>query len=163
MPQPPTTPVQARELVRTVPFCAQKTYAGPAGVAPLILAPAGAIAVQWDVAAGITDASQLLLGDYPGAGGAAVPLPHATGPFLDAAVYSTAVTAGEAALLTVEYAIDRGCAFHLVTPGTAVPDLTFVNISGLRITGRFVRVTLTNPATNTHNLTVEFGVYIRST
>jgi hypothetical protein len=157
MPQPPTMPVQARELVRAVPFCAQQTFAG------LVLVPGAAQVVEWDVAAGITDAGQLLAGAYPGIGGANTPLPHATGPFLDAAVFSTATAAGEAGLLTVEYAIDRGCVFHLVTPGTAVPDLTFVNISGLRITGRFIRVTLSNPAANTNNLTAEFGVYVRST
>lgn len=157
MPQPPTTPVQARELVRSVPFCAQRTFAG------LVLAPGDAQVVEWDVAQGITDVGQLLTGAYPGIGGAAAPLPHATGPLLDAAVFSTATAVGEAGLLTVEYAIDQGCTFHLVTPGTAVPDLTFVNISGLRITGRFVRVSLSNPAANTDTLTVEFGVYVRST
>ena len=162
MPQPPTTPVQARELVRSVPFCAQSTHAGAAGLAPTIIHRNDGLAVEWDVAAGITDANQLLGGNYPGLAGAVTPLPHATGPFLDAAVFSTATVAGEAGLLTVEYAIDRGCVFHLVTPGTAVPDLTFVNISGLRITGRFVRVTLYNPAANTNDLTVEFGVYVRS-
>jgi hypothetical protein len=157
MPQPPTTPVQARELVRAVPFCAQRTYAG------LVIQPSGSVTVEWDVAAGITDVGQLLTGAYPGAGGAAVPLPHATGPWLDAAVYSTAATAGDPGLLTVEYAIDRGCAYRLVTPGTAVPDLTFVNISGLRITGRFVRVTFSNPTpTALHTLTIELGVYVRS-
>jgi len=158
MPQPPTTPVQARELIRAVPFCAQRTFAA------LVLQPNGApgdrVAVQWDVASGRTDAGQLLAGAFPdGSAG----IPQATGPFLDAAVFSTATTPGDPALLTVEYAIDRGCAYHLVTPGTAVPDLTFVNISGLRITGRFVRVTLINQtATALHTLTVEFGVYVRS-
>jgi hypothetical protein len=156
MPQPPITPVQARELTRVVPFCAQRTFAA------LRIAPAGVCQVQWDVADGITDVSQLLTGNYPGAGGVTVPLPHATGPFLDAAVFSVPDAAGEAGLLTVEYSIDRGCAFHLVTPGTAVPASTFVNISGLRITGRFVRVTMANPAANTDDLVVEFGVYVRS-
>jgi hypothetical protein len=158
MPQPPTTPVQARGLIRSVPFCAQITYAN------LTIAPGGSRPVEFDVAAGITDVNQLLTGAYPSVGG--VPIAHATGPFLDAAVFSTANTAGDAGLLTVEYAIDRGCAYHLVTPGTAVPDLTFVNISGLRITGRFVRVTLSNPSAGAHpahDLVVEFGVYIRST
>jgi hypothetical protein len=158
VPQPPTTPVQARELVRSVPFCAQKTYAA------LVLNPLGgagdSVSVEWDIAQGITDAGQLLTGAFPGAVAGA---PHATGPYLDAAVYSTATVAGSAALLTVEYAIDRGCAYRLVTPGTAVPDLTFVNISGLRITGRFVRVTLENQdAVAGHTITVEFGVYVRS-
>jgi hypothetical protein len=64
--------------------------------------------------------------------------------------------------LTVEYAIDRGCQYRTVMPGTAVPASTFVNISGLRITGRFVRVTMGNPATNTDDLVVEFGVFVRS-
>ena len=157
MPQPPTTPVQARELVRSVPFCAQKTYVLAA------IATDGSRTVEWDVAAGITDVDQLLTGAYPGA---AVPINHATGPFLDAAVYVTGGTAGESGLLTVEYAIDRGCAYRLVTPGTAVPIATFVNISGLRITARFIRVTLFGTAAGlgTHDLTgIEFGVYVRST
>jgi hypothetical protein len=158
MPQPPLTPVQARELVRTVPFCAQRTYAN------LQLGPSGVIQVQWDVADGITDVGQLLVGNYPGAGGAAVPLPHATGPYLDAAAFIVAAfDVTDSALLTVEYAIDRGCLFRLVTPGTAVPFGTFVNISGLRITARFVRVTLTNQsAVGLHTLNVDFGVYVRS-
>jgi hypothetical protein len=154
--------VQARELTRVVPFCAQSTHAGTKGLAPTIINPAGGLAIEWDVADGITDVGQLLLGDYPGLAGHLAPLPHATGPFLDAAVYSVAHTKGEAGLLTVEYAIDRGCDFHLVTPGTAIPDSTFVNISGLRITGRFVRVTMSNPVTNADFLTVEFGAYVRS-
>jgi hypothetical protein len=156
MPQPPTTPVQARELTRVVPFCAQRTFAN------LELQPAVSQSVEFDVAEGITDVSQLLAGAYPGAGG--VRIPHATGPFLDAAVWIEANTPGEAALLTVEYAIDRGCPYCLVTLGTAVPDQTFVNISGLRITGRFVRVTLlnNNAAGANHHIDVDFGVYVRS-
>jgi hypothetical protein len=158
MPQPPTTPVQARELVRAVPFCAQSTYAN------LTIATAGSRTVEWDVADGITDIGQLLTGAYPSVG--AVAIPHATGPFLDAAVYIGAGTVGEIGLLTVEYAVDRGCAYRLVTPGTAIPIATFVNISGLRITGRFVRVTLfgSGASGGTHDLTgIEFGVYVRST
>jgi len=144
--------------VRSVPFCAQKTYAG------LGVGVGGAVSVQWDLAAGITDASQLLTGDYPGAGGATTPIEHATGPFLDAAAFITSAPAGGGALLTVEYAIDRGCSYQLVTAGTGVPDLTFVNIAGLRVTARFVRVTLANLAgVGGPTLTVDFGVYIRST
>lgn len=157
MPQPPITPVQARELVRAVPFCAQRTFL----LAQLI--PAGSQTVEWDVAAGITDVGQLLTGAYPSVG--AVAIPHATGPFLDAAVYITAGGAGESGLLTVEYAIDQGAAYRLVTAGTAVPLATFVNISGLRITGRFVRVTLWGSGAlgGVANLTgVELGVYVRS-
>jgi hypothetical protein len=157
MAQPPTTPVQARELVRAVPFCAQKTYAA------LAIGVGGAVAVQWDLAAGITDAGQLLTGDYPGAGGAAAPIEHATGPFLDAAAFITSAPAGGGALLTVEYSIDRGCPYRLVTPGTGIPNLTFVNIAGLRVTARFVRVTLANLAgVGGPTLTVDFGVYVRS-
>lgn len=157
MPQPPLTPVQARELVRAVPFCAQSTYAN------LTIDTDGKRTVEWDVAAGITDVGQLLTGNYPSVGN--VQIPHATGPFLDAAVYVGAGSAGETGLLTVEYSIDRGCAYRSVTPGTAVPIGVFVNISGLRITGRFVRVTLFGTAAGlgTHGLTgVEFGVYVRS-
>lgn len=156
MPQPPTTPVQARELTRVVPFCAQRTFAN------LELQPAASQTVEFDVADGITDISQLLIGAYPSVG--AVPIPHAAGPFLDAAAWIEANTAGEGALLTVEYAIDRGCPYCQVMPGTAIPDLTFVNISGLRITGRFVRVTLlnNNAAGAAHHIDVDFGVYVRS-
>jgi len=163
MPQPPTTPVQARELVRAVPFCAQRTFASTE------LQPLGAgggpdrIVVQWDLAAGITDASQLLAGAYPdGSAGIA----HATGPFLDAVavVIANGVGIVDPGTLTVEYAVDRGCAYWPVTLGTACPYQTLTNISGLRITGRFVRVVLFNPtATVDHTITVDFGVYIRST
>jgi hypothetical protein len=162
MPQPPITAVQARELVRAVPFCAQRTFAAVALAAP-VGPVTQSIIVEWDVSEGITDVGQLLTGDYPGILGVAAPLPHATGPWLDAAMWSEDLTDGtNAGLVTVEYAIDRGCAFRQVAAGTAVPSGIFVNISGLRITGRFVRVMFTNPVPNTHELTVDFGVYVRS-
>ena len=62
--------------------------------------------------------------------------------------------------LTVEYAVDRGCAYRLIVPAQVIAASTPTNISGLRITGRFVRVNLTNNTGVIAN--VEFGVYVRS-
>ena len=162
MPQPPTTPVQARELVRSVPFCAQQTYASR--VLQPLGDPADNVGVQWDLAAGITDVNQLLTGAYPDA--SVNGIQHATGPFLDAAAFIVTATNPAdppSAVIAVEYAIDRGCAYRMLTPGTAVPYQTWVNISGLRVTARFVRVTLVNSvATAGHTIKVDFGVYVRS-
>lgn len=153
MPQPPITPVFSREVVRSVPFVVPRIFVQDLAVNTSVYA-------EFDTLEGFAEPSfynNALA--YPGVN---IAKPHAVGPYLDAAVFITAVVAGEVGLLTVEYAIDRGCAYHLVTAGTLVPDQVFVNISGLRITGRFVRVTLSNPATNTNGIAIEFGTYVRS-
>lgn len=146
MPQPPTTPVLARELVRFLPFAAQKTFVNAA------LADSASLAAEFDVARPVTDRNQLLGGAFPGGGGQP---PQAVGPYLDALVYATG--AGQ---LLVEYAVDRGCLYRQIAL-SVVPATTAVNISGLRITGRFVRCTFTNKSGAP--VAVEFGVYIRST
>jgi len=170
MPQPPVTPIFSTEPTRPIPSCTQWTFPGSRAAVPTVLQPLGAagdtITAEFDVAFGITDENQLQPGDWPNAtgGGHGTQPPHAVGPFLDAAAFIVATVAGSSALITVEYAIDQSCVYHLVTPGTVVPDQVFTNVSGLRITGRFVRVRLQNrDAVAGHTLTVEFGAYVRST
>ena len=94
------------------------------------------------------------VGAYPGTN---TPKIHAVGPWLDAALFSD-----QACLIRVEYSVDRGCAYRQAVPDTAVAASSFSNLSGLRITGRFVRISLINNS-GAANANVEFGVYIRST
>ena len=145
MPQPPATPLIAKQLVRSLPFAAQRTFR------TAVLATAGTHVAEWDVGRRITDPGQFLAGAFPGA--AIVPV--AVGPNLDALWFSD-----QAGLVTVEYAVDQGCAYRTLfqsVVGANVPG----NISGLRITGRFTRVTYLN--NSGVNALVEFGVYVRST
>ena len=146
MAQPPTRPVMARELTRSVPFVTPIIYVGA-------LAIGGTSLAEFDTLEGFADPdlfnSTLA---YPGTN---APKLHAVGPWLDAVVYS-----GGACTLLVEYAVDRGASYRAVAPATAIPGTVLTNISGLRITGRFVRVTLTNTSGAPAN--VEFGVYVRS-
>jgi len=145
MPQPPTTPLISRELVRFIPFAAQDTFQAAA------LAAAGTFVAEFDVGLAVTDSNQFLTGAFPGAANP----PVAVGPFLDVLAFSAG-----AGSIQVEYAVDLSCAYRALTP-VVVPATTPVNISGLRITGRFVRVTYTN--TSGGVALTEFGVYIRST
>jgi hypothetical protein len=144
MPQPPTTPILTRELVRVLPFAAQKTVNNAA------LANNGTIIAAFDIAAKVTDVNQLLVGANPSGD----PTVVAIGPNLDAVVFSVG-----AGTLLVEFAVDVTCTYRQVS-NSVVPAGTLVNISGLRITGRFVRVTFTN--TSGIASAVEFGVYVRS-
>ena len=147
MTQPPTRGVMARGLFRAVPFVTPQIYVG--------LVPLGsAHAAEFDTLEGFADPNQYDgIKAFPGPD---TPKQKAVGPYLDAAVFADKNTT-----LLVEYAVDRGASYRPVATATSIPANTFQNISGLRITGRFVRVTLTNAdlvgATN-----VEFGVYVRS-
>lgn len=145
MAQPPTTPFQARQLVRSVPFAAQVASRQAA------LANAGTIIAVFDVALKSTDANQLLTGALPDVVNPIIP---AVGPNLDVLVFS----AGAGTLL-VEFAVDVSCSFRQIS-NSVVPASTATNISGLRVTGRFVRVTFTN--TSGGAALVEFGAYMRS-
>lgn len=146
MAQPPTSAVMARELVRSVPFITPFVYIDT-------LAAGGTVSAEFDTVGGFADPNLYKqTGAYPGTNTAKI---HAIGPWLDAAVY-----ANLAASLLVEYSIDRGDAYHYIAPATAIPVQTLINISGLRITGRFVRLTLTN--TGGAPNAVSFGVYVRS-
>jgi hypothetical protein len=147
MAQPPATPINPpRTLVRNIPFAAQKTFVNAA------LANGGTMVAEFDIALAVSDQNQLLAGAFPGITNP----PKAIGPFLDAVGFS--VGAGR---IDVEYAVDLGCSYRFAMPGTIVPANTLTNISGLRITGRFVRITYTNTSGAPQN--TEFGVYIRST
>lgn len=144
MPQPPTTPVLTRELVRVLPFAAQKTVRDAA------LAAAGTIVAAFDIGAAVTDVNQLLAGANPSADATI----RAIGPNLDAFVFSD-----QPGTLLVEFAADATCSYRQVS-NSIVPASTAVPLAGLRIAGRFVRVTYTN--TGAVAALVEFGVYVRS-
>jgi len=146
MAQPPSQPLMPREVVRSIPFVSCRTFLG-------VLGAGGTVAAEFDTLSGFADSNQYnnVLA-YPGTD---TPKPHAVGPLLDAAVY-----ADQNVSIQVFYSIDRGCAYRFVAPPSAIAALTFGNISGLRITGRFVRVALVN--TSAVDANVEFGVYVRS-
>jgi hypothetical protein len=149
MAQPPDRPIMSRLLVRATPFVTPRTFQGALGIGATVSA-------QFDTLEGFADPNFFNnVGAWPGA--ASVDpgeVTKAVGPWLDAAVYST-----QACALRVEYAVDRGCAYHQMIPDIHIPLLTFQNISGLRITGRFIQVLLVMGAVAG---VVEFGVYVRS-
>jgi hypothetical protein len=145
MSQPPVLPIMSRSLTRLVPFATPKTFVQQ-------IAIAGSLAVEFDTLQGFADSNALLAGAFPGAN---VAKPHAVGPYLDAMLFADQITS-----LRVEYAVDQGASYRQITPDTNIPASTGLNISGLRITGRFTRVTLLN--TSGVLVNVEFGVYVRS-
>lgn len=145
MSQPPVLPIMARALTRSVPFISPKTFV-------TTVANGASLAVEFDTLQGFADVNQLLGGAFPGVNTAK---PKAVGPNLDALVFADQITA-----LRVEYAVDQGAQYRTVAPDTNIPASTAINVSGLRITGRFVRVTLLNNSGVLAN--VEFGVYVRS-
>ena len=145
MPQPPSTPVIARELVRVIPFASQKTFAA-------VVANAGTLSAEFDVGASVTDINQFLAGGFPGAANPQ----RAVGPWLDALVFSPV-----AGTLLVEFAVDTGGLYRSIA-SSGVAAAIASNISGLRITGRFVRVTFTNTSGGGSGTNVELGIYIRS-
>lgn len=140
----PASLLLSRELVRVLPFAAQKTARNAA------LANAGTIVAAFDVGLAVTDGNQFLVGANPSAD----PTQSGVGPNLDALAFSDG-----AGTLLVEFAVDASCSYRQIS-NSVVPAGTAVNISGLRITGRFVRVTYTN--TSGAAALVEFGVYVRS-
>ncbi len=146
MAQPPANFI-SRMLARFLPFATQKTFQNAA------LGAAGTFVAEFDVGKRITDRNQFLVGAFPGAGGVAPQV--AVGPYLDAGAFS----AGAGSIL-IEFAIDQSCLYRTVTT-TLVPANAFTNVSGLRITARFVRVTYTN--TSGAGALAEFGTFIRST
>lgn len=147
MAQPPANPLMTRELSRSVPFVTPRTFVQQ-------LANAASVSAEFDCLAAVADTNLFQqTGAYPGTD---TPKLRAVGPWLDAAVYATGATQ-----LLVEYAVDRGCGYRAVSAPVAIAGTVFYNISGLRITGRFVRVTLTNTSGAACN--IEFGVYVRST
>lgn len=147
MAQPPTRPVMARLLSRSVPFVCVRTFNGVLG------SGGGVVGAEFDTLENFADPNQFnTVSAFP-SGAAAT---HAVGPLLDAAVFCDVAT-----VLRVELAVDRGCSYRLAAPDTAVAASTFANIAGFRITGRFVRVRLFNNGGAASTVT-EFGIYIRS-
>lgn len=144
MAQPPTTPIISRELVRVIPFAAQKTFFNAA------LGNGATMVAEFDVGLAVTDRNQFLTGAFPGAANPQA----AVGPNLDAEGFSTG-----AGTILIEFAIDLGCTYRTVAT-QIVPANAFTNVSALRITGRFARLTYTN--TSGGAALVEFGAHIRS-
>lgn len=146
---PLSSPHIGRDMVRALPFNALKEFAEN-------VANAGTLIAAFEIGSTMADRNQLGTSPAP----ASSPF-SATGPYLDAVVFSAAVGS-----LLVEYAIGKGFGvaaptYHAVTPATVVPASTLTNISGLRVTARYVRVTFTN--TSGAAADTELGVYIRST
>jgi hypothetical protein len=159
MPQPPTLPVIPYELVTIRPSLSQRTFQSAAAGA------ASTFIWEWDLALRLTDTGQFVsalaapanstctvLG---GAGPQTTPQP-AFGPFLDAVAFTSGAGGGT---ITVEYAVDASPCNYRTMAITIVPANTLTNLSGLRVTGRFVRITFTNV---TAAATIEFGSYIRN-
>jgi len=149
MPQPPVRPVLSRELVRIIPFAAHRTFNVAA------LANGATLIAAFDISLAVTDVNQFIGGvENPALNPSADATQFAVGPYLDAMVFC----AGNGSVL-IEYAVDYTCLYRSVNT-TLVPAATLTNFAGIRITGRFVRVTFTN-LSGAAALT-EFGVYIRS-
>lgn len=138
-------PFISRILARVLPSHAQRTFNIAA------LGVGASLVAEFDVVTAVADFNQLLTGAFPGGSRPQT----AIGPLLDALLFASGPTT-----IGVEYAVDQSCAYHFIVPATAVAASTPVNISGLRITGRFVRVTLTNA--DVAPIAAEFGVYVRS-
>jgi hypothetical protein len=160
MPQPPTIPVLAHELTRILPALAQKTFSAAAADANQVFR------WEFDLAARITDHNQFLNANPAPAnsstiaGGGAGPqtTPQvALGPIADVGMFFAGAGGGQ---LLVEFAVDANpCLYRAISPAIIVPAATFSNLSGLRITGRFVRFSATN--ITAASLT-EVGFYIRN-
>lgn len=149
MAQPPARPVQSRELNRIIPFAAQKTFRNAA------LANGGTMIAAFDVGLVVSDVNQFIgAAENPANNPSADATQFAIGPLLDALAFSDQIGS-----IVVEFAVDYTCSYRAIAT-TAVPANVATNISGLRITGRFVRVTYTN--TSGVAALVEFGVYVRS-
>lgn len=146
MAQPPIRPVMARSLSRAVPFVCTRTFKGA-------LNNGSSVGAEFDTLETFADPNQFNTVDFFPSGAPAI---HAVGPWLDAAVFCDQATA-----LRVEYSVDRGCNYHQPAPDIAILASTFSNIAQLRITGRFVRVTLLNNS-GVNAVTTEFGIYVRS-
>lgn len=163
MAQPPTIPVLAHENIRLIPALSQRVFQDAA-------AGAGETFVwEFDLAARITDPAQFINGvatlaapansscTVVGGGGPQVTPQPAIGPFLDALCFTTGAGGGS---LLVEYSVDASPFDYRSISNTVVGASTAVNIAGLRVTGRFVRLTFTNV---TAAADVEAGYYIRNT
>jgi hypothetical protein len=135
--------IPARQLVRSEPFSAQKTFVQSS------VAAAGTLSIIFDIASVTTDPTQLQSGVV------ASSLPT-VGPTLDALIVSDHI-----GTLDVLAAVDVGAAFISILPapiamGTGLP----VQINGLRTPGRYIELLYTN--TSGATALTDFGAYMRS-
>jgi hypothetical protein len=161
MAQPPTTPLLAHENVRMIPALTQKTFCDLASVNQHIFI------WEFDLAARITDPGQLLNANAAptgsstiaggGAGPQTTPQP-AIGPLADVFIFTNSSGGGT---LRIRYAADANpCSYYPMYTAT-VPTLTPTNVSGLRVTGRFIEFFFQAAAAAA--CVVECGFYIRNT
>lgn len=162
MPQPPTIPVLAHENVRAIPSLSQKTFfvAAAAANQPFIW--------EFDLAARITDPNQFLnssvapansntiAGGGAGLGGGQTTPQPAMGPFADVFILTTGAGGGS---VGIDYAVDASpCSYYNLFTG-GFPAFVPTEVTGLRVTARFVRFTVNNA---TAAATIEIGFYIRN-
>jgi hypothetical protein len=165
MAQPPVSPVMARGLSRVIPFVTPRTFLANGTAEYPSLPAAGSVSAEFDTLYGFAEPS--LFNNalaYPGVN---TPKLHAIGPYLDCLAWSDFAAGGHAAGFTatilVEYATDRGAQYRYPIAPIFLTNGQVANLSGLRITGRFVRVTLANVTSGAAvAINLEFGVYIRS-
>jgi hypothetical protein len=160
MPQPPVIPYIAHENVRILPSLTERMFQSAA-------AGAGQTFIwEFDLGARITDPNQFANQNpapanttctVGGGAGPQVTPQIAIGPFLDALVFTSGAGGGS---LLVEYAADTNPFLYRSISNTVTGAGVATNLSGLRVTGRFVRLTFTNV---TAGSVVEGGYYIRNT
>jgi hypothetical protein len=131
-----------RELVQFIPSVTPSEFVG-------VLANASSRNVDFDALKATADPQLTGPGASPDAASIV-----SVGPMLDAFLF-----ADQALSLNVFYAISGGL-FRQVSTSLIAAN-TFGNISGLRITGRYVRVQVSNASGVGAN--IELGVYVRST
>jgi hypothetical protein len=137
------TLVQSRQLVRTQPYAAQRTFGD------YVLANSSTLSTFFDLAIVVTDTNQLLNTDQLGQ--------PTVGPYLDVSVLMT--TAG---VLDIQIAIDLGAGgwtSMLAAPLAVVANVPLF-VSGLRIPARGVSTVLANNSGS--SATVQFGAFVRS-
>lgn len=159
MAQPPTVPILAHEDVRLITGLTQRTFQSAAAGA------ASTFVWEYDLAARLTDFNQFLTQlvapanssciAIGGAGPQVTPQP-AIGPFADAFAFTGGAGGGT---LQLEYAADASPCNYRAMSNTVVVAGIATNISGLRVTARFVRFTFTNI---TAGAPIEVGFYIRN-
>ena len=152
-------PIIAHENIRAIPSLSQKTFREAASLGPFIW--------EFDLGLLITDPSQFIsaaafpLGTNTTAGGG--PGPQTTpqpaiGPLCDVFVLHGSVGG---ALLQLSYAADASPCNYIAFYTSLVPVLTLTNVAGLRVTGRFLKCSLTIIGGVASS--VELGFYVRNT
>lgn len=144
----PAGSLLARQLVRPIPFASQKIFINGS------VANNGTLVSAFDISVVVSDANQLIGTTPPVNAGAEVAQP-AVGPYLDAFIFSTG-----AGSFLIEFGVDSSASYRALSTA-GVPASQATNISGLRITARFCRLTFTN--TSGGAAAVEFGAFVRST